>query len=99
MSPEIAQNMIFVMFGTAVFLGVEAIYFAIAKRSSYVRKVNSRLKLMAKAGDQQEVLVQRRRARGLDSHGRYKLPLIWFNSLVLQSGLGIGIWRISLIMI
>jgi len=99
MSPEIAQNMIFIMVGTAVFLGVEAIYFAIAKRSSYVRKVNTRLKLMGKAGDQQEVLVQLRRARGLDAHGRYRLPLIWFNSLVLQSGLSIGIWRITLMMI
>lgn len=99
MSPDVAQNMIFVMIGTAVFLGVEAIYFAIAKRSSYVRKVNSRLRLMDKSGDQQDVLIQLRRARGLDSDGRYKLPLIWFNSLVLQSGLGVGIWRIAMIMV
>lgn len=99
MSPDLAQNMIFIMIGAAVFLGVEAVYFAIAKRSSYVRKVNSRLKLMDRAGDQQEVLVQLRRARGLDAHGRYRLPLIWFNALVLQSGLRVGVWRIALVMV
>ncbi len=99
MSPEIAQNMIFVLFGAAVFLGVEAAYLAIAKRTSYVRKVNSRLKLMGKAGDQHEVLVQLRRDRGLTSEGAYKLPLIWFNRLVLQSGLRVGIWRIAFFMV
>lgn len=98
MSPDLAQNMIFVMIGAAVFLGVEAVYFAISKRSSYVRKVNSRLKLMHKAGDQHEVLVELRRSRGLDSQGRYKLPLIWFNSLVLQSGVRIGISRLLMLM-
>jgi tight adherence protein B len=98
MSPEMAQNMIFVLFGAAVFLGVEAAYLAIAKRTSYMRKVNTRLKLMSNAGDQHEVLVQLRRDRGLTSEGRYKLPLIWFNRLVLQSGLRMGIWRIALFM-
>ncbi len=98
MSPEIAQNMIFVLFGAAVFLGVEAAYLAIAKRTSYVRKVNTRLKLMGQAGDQHEVLVQLRRDRGLTSQGSYRLPLIWFNRLVLQSGLRLGIWRIAFFM-
>lgn len=99
MPPELAQNMIYVMFGAAVFLGVEAIYFAISKRSSYVRKVNTRLKLMGNAADQHEVLVQLRRARGLDADGRYKLPLIWFNSLVVQSGVGMGLSRIAMLMV
>ena len=99
MSPELAQNAIFVLFGAAVFLGVEAAYLAIAKRTSYVRKVNTRLKLMGNAGNQHEVLVQLRRDRGLTSEGRYKLPLIWFNRLVLQSGLRIGIWRIAFLMV
>ena len=76
MSPEIAQNMIFVLFGAAVFLGVEATYLAISKRTSYVRTVNTRLKLMGKSGDQHDVLVQLRRDRriitqadALDSRG------------------------------
>ncbi len=99
MSPELAQNAIFVLFGAAVFLGVEAAYLAIAKRTSYVRKVNTRLKLMGNAGNQHEVLVQLRRDRGLTSEGRYKLPLIWFNRLVLRSGLRVGIWRIAFLMV
>lgn len=99
MSPDLAQNMIFIMVGAAVFLAAEAAYFAIAKRSSYVRKVNSRLKVMSDSADQHDVLVQLRRGRGLDEYGRYKLPLIWFNALVLQSGVGLGIWRIVMLMV
>jgi len=99
MSPELAQNMIYVMFGAAVFLGVEAVWFAVSKRSSYVRKVNTRLKLMGNAADQHDVLVQLRRARGLGADGRYRLPLIWFNSLVVQSGVGMGLSRIAMLMV
>jgi tight adherence protein B len=64
-----------------------------------MRKVNTRLKMMDKSGDQHEVLVQLRRDRGLTSEGSYKLPLIWFNRLVLQSGLRAGIWRIAFFMV
>lgn len=98
MSPELAQNAIYILFGVAVFLGVEAVYLAIAKRSSYVRKVNIRLKLLDSAKDQHEVLVQLRRDRGLTSAGRYRLPVIWFNKLVLQSGLRMGIWKLAAFM-
>lgn len=99
MSPELAQNMVYLLFGAAVFLGVEAAYLAIAKRSSYVKKVNTRLKLMDGDTDQQDVLIQLRRDRGLTSEGRYRLPLIWFNRLLLQSGVRLGIWRIVLMML
>ena len=99
MSPELAQNAIYILFGAAVFLGVEAAYLAIAKRSSYMRKVNARLKLLDGAQDQHEVLVQLRRTRGLTSEGRYRLPIIWFNQLVLQSGLRIGIWKLAALMV
>lgn len=98
MTPDLAQNMIYILFGTAVFLIVEAAYFAIAKRSSYMRKVNTRLKLLDNAADQRDVMVQLRRDRGLTSEGRYKLPLIWFNRLVLQSGVRLGVWRLSVLM-
>ncbi|MHA1165648.1 MAG: type II secretion system F family protein [Alphaproteobacteria bacterium] len=98
MSPELAQNAIYIIFGVAVFLGVEATYMAIAKRSSYVRKVNSRLMLLDTAQDQHDVLVQLRRDRGLTSEGRYRLPIIWFNQLVLQSGLRMGIWKLAGVM-
>ncbi len=98
MSPELIQNAIYILFGVAVFLGVEALYMVIAKRSSYVRKVNTRLKLLDSAQDQHDVLVQLRRDRGLTSEGRYRLPIIWFNQLVLQSGLRMGIWKLAGIM-
>ncbi len=98
MPPDISQNAIFVLFGITVFLLVEAGYLAIAKRSSYVRKVNARLKLLGKDGDQHDVMVQLRRVRGLTDGGRYRLPLIWFNRLVLQSGSGIGLTRLAVLM-
>jgi len=99
MPPDLAQNAIFVLFGVTVFLLVEAGYLAIAKRTSYVRKVNTRLRLLETAGDQHDVLVQLRRARGLTEGGRYRLPLIWFNRLVLQSGSGIGLSRLAGLMV
>ncbi|MFQ5626291.1 MAG: type II secretion system F family protein [Methyloligellaceae bacterium] len=98
MPPDLAQNAILVLFGAAVFLIVEAGYLAIAKRSSYVRRVNTRLKLHGNARDQHEVMVQLRRARGLSEEGRYMLPLIWFNRLVLQSGMGLGMSRLAWLM-
>ena len=98
MPPDLAQNAIFLLFGVTVFLLVEAGYLAISKRTSYVRKVNTRLKLQARSDDQHDVLVQLRRARGLTEGGSYRLPLIWFNRLVLQSGSGIGLARLGVLM-
>lgn len=98
MAPDLAQNVIFVLTGAAVFLMVEAAYLAIAKRSSYVKKVNTRLKLLEGDSDQRDVMVQLRRDRGLTAEGRYKLALIWFNRLVLQSGIRLGIWRLVMLM-
>lgn len=98
MPPDLAQNAIILLFGITVFLLVEAGYLAIARRRSYVRKVNTRLRLLANASDRHDVLVQLRRARGLTGGGRYRLPLIWFNRLVLQSGSGIGLGRMGVLM-
>ena len=98
MPPDLAQNAIFLLFGVTVFLLVEAGYLAISKRTSYVRKVNTRLKLQARSDDQHDVLVQLRRARGLTAGGRYRLPRIWFNRLVLQSGSGIGLARLGVLL-
>ena len=47
--------------------------------------------------DRESVLVQLRRERGLTSGGDYRLPLVSFNQLLLQSGLTIGFTRLILV--
>jgi tight adherence protein B len=51
------------------------------------------------AEDQNDLLLQLRRTRSLTPEGRYRLPVIWFNRLVLQSGVKMGIWRIVSLMV
>ncbi|MEC9369355.1 MAG: type II secretion system F family protein [Pseudomonadota bacterium] len=99
MIPAIPQDMypqiILGLIGIAGFLLVEALCLSIANRASYVRKVNARLQVASKVDDRQELLVQLRRNRSLGADGRFSLPVIWFNRLLLQSGAGIGVWRMA----
>lgn len=92
--PEILPQLMLLCIGIGGFLAVEAVFLSFANRASYLRKVNTRLQMADAIDDRQELLVQLRRNRSLDADGRYALPVIWFNRLVLQSGIGIGVWRI-----
>lgn len=92
--PELIQTAIVVLAGIAVFLTLEAGYLVISKRRSYKGRVNRRLKIFEDAGSQQDVLQILRRERGLTSEGKYRLPLIWFNRLLTQSGLGVSATRL-----
>lgn len=92
--PELVQTSIIALIGIAVFLVLEAAYLVVSNRHSYVSKVNRRLKIFNDAKSQHDVLLILRRERGLSSDGRYRLPLIWFNRLLTQSGLGVGASRL-----
>lgn len=92
--PELIQTAIVVLAGVTVFLVFEAGYLVISKRRSYKGRVNRRLKIFADADSQQDVLQILRRERGLTSEGKYRLPLIWFNRLLTQSGLGVSATRL-----
>ncbi len=89
---------IYLMVGIAVFLAVEVLYVSIARRATYLRQVNARLKLLNDAADSHDVLLELRRRRSLSADGAYVLPVIWFNRLVMQSGTGLGIWKLLMIM-
>ncbi len=95
--PQLIQTAIVVLAGIAVFLTLEAGYLVISKRRSYKGRVNRRLKIFGDVGSQHDVLLTLRRERGLTSEGRYRLPLIWFNRLLLQSGIGVSATRLATI--
>lgn len=94
---ELFQNGIYLLVGIAVFLGVEATYLLISSRSSFVKKVNRRLKIFEDANSQHDVLLLLRRERGLSEEGKYRLPFIWFNRLIMQSGIGVSAARLMAI--
>jgi len=89
---------VYLLFGVAAFLAIEAVALSLTSRFSYTRKVNARLRIAEAAEDQNDLLLQLRRSRSLTAEGRYMVPVIWFNRLVLQSGAKTGIWQIISLM-
>lgn len=77
----------------AAVLAAEAFYLLFHNRSDYRNRVNRRLQISAKDGDREKVLVQLRRERGLSADGDALLSVAWFNNLVTQSGVKVGLWR------
>jgi tight adherence protein B len=87
---------IYLLVGLSVALLFEGVYLLFFTRSSYRKNINRRLRISGETVDQQSVLVQLRRERGLTGSGDYKLPLLNFNQLMLQSGLTIGWTKFTL---
>ncbi len=88
---------IYIFYGFAAvsaILFVEGLYLLFFTKSSYRSRVNRRLALMTDQPDREGILVQLRRERGLTSGGDYRLPLVSFSKLVLQSGLTIGFTKL-----
>ena len=93
---------IWVFYGLAAvsaILFVEGVYLLFFSASSYRSKINRRLALMTNQPDREGMLIQLRRERGLTSGGDFRLPLVAFNRLVLQSGLTIGFTKLILIIL
>jgi tight adherence protein B len=88
---------IYVLVGLSMALLVEGVYLLFFTRSSYRKNINRRLRLSGDTTDQQSVLIQLRRERGLSSSGDYMLALFNLNRLMLQSGLSIGWTKFLLI--
>src|SRR3954468_20444781 len=88
---------IYLLVGLSIALLVEGVYLLFFSRSSYRKNINRRLRIASDTNDQQSVLVQLRRERGLTSRGDYRLPLLNFNQLMVQSGLTIGWTKLALI--
>jgi tight adherence protein B len=89
---ELDESHLFYMFAAAsAVLFVEAIYLLFFSAASYRNRVNRRLRLMQDQVDRESVLIQLRRERGLTGGGDFQLGVTYFNRLILQSGLRIGI--------
>jgi tight adherence protein B len=82
--------LVYLFVGLSIGLLVEGVYLLFFTRSSYRKNINRRLRVGADKADQQSVLIQLRRERGLTGTGEYRLPLINLNQLMVQSGLSIG---------
>lgn len=80
-------------------LFAEGAYLLLFSRASYRTRINRRLALLSEGGDRENILVQLRRERSLTGDGSFKLPIIWLNRLILQSGLSGGIPRLLLLAI
>jgi tight adherence protein B len=88
---------LFYLFAAAtVVLVAEAVYLLGFSAASYRSNVNRRLRLLSSQVDRQAILVQLRRERGLSSTGDFRLPIVYFNRLILQSGLSIGLAKFGI---
>lgn len=82
----------------AVFLALQALFAAWSRRNRSKDEINQRLRVQSDAGNNQAAYVELLRRRGLTSAGRYQLPLVRFNRLVMQSGVSVPIVQILLMM-
>jgi tight adherence protein B len=86
--------LVYALVAASAVLVVEAVYLLFFSSTSYRSKINRRLRVMNNAPDRETILIQLRRERGLTGGGDYRLPLVAFNRLLLQSGLTMGINRL-----
>jgi tight adherence protein B len=91
------SHLVYLFAAAAAVLLVEAVYLLFFSAASYRSRVNRRLRLMGDSIDRQSILVQLRRERGLTGSGDFRLPLVYLNRLILQSGLSIGFAKLSLV--
>jgi tight adherence protein B len=90
---------VYAIYGFAVVSAIlfgEAVYLLFFTATSYRKRINRRLALLDNTPDRQSVLIELRRERGLNSAGDFRLPIVSFNRLIVQSGLSIGVPRIAL---
>jgi tight adherence protein B len=89
--------LIYLLVAVSAGLFVEGIYLLFFAGGSYRKNVNRRLKLLKDQPDRENILVQLRRERGLNSGGGYSIAIESLNRLVMQSGLTIGVYKLLLI--
>jgi tight adherence protein B len=87
---------IYLFAALAAGLFVEGIYLLFFTARSYRKNINRRLRLMENQPDREGMLLQLRRERGLTAGGDYRLPLVAFNRLILQSGLTVGFGKLAI---
>jgi tight adherence protein B len=81
--------------GLGCFLLVEGVYYLLVDTQGRRRDPNRRLRMLASGKTRDEVAVSLRRQRNFTSD---RGPLVWFESLVIQSGIGAGLMRVTFLM-
>jgi len=89
--------LIYLLVAASAGLFVEGIYLLFFAGGSYRKNVNRRLKLLKDQPNRENILLQLRRERGLNSGGGYSIAIESFNRLVMQSGLTFGVSKLLLI--
>jgi tight adherence protein B len=87
--------LIYVLVAASAGLFAEGFYLLCFTGATYRNNVNRRLKLQKNQPDREGILIQLRKERGLTSSGGYSLKSVNLNHLVLQSGLTVGVGRLT----
>jgi tight adherence protein B len=90
----------YAIYGFAVLSAIlfgEGVYLLFFSAASYRNRINRRLSLLNDTVDRQSILVELRRERGLTVGGDFRLPLVSFNRLIVQSGISMGLSRIGIL--
>lgn len=76
---------------------VEAAYLFFARNTAAKSQINRRMKLSKKTeATQHDILLQLRKERGMDEHGRGVLPIKALNRLIIQAGITTGLKKFAL---
>ncbi len=87
-----------VLFAIATFLVAETVLRNWAGQRRKKTQINTRLRVKSKTNDNSAAYVELLKQRGLTDTGDFKLPVIWFNKLVMQSGASVPIYRLLMLM-
>jgi tight adherence protein B len=90
----------YAIYGFAVLSAIlfgEGVYLLFFSAASYRNRINRRLSLLNETVDRQSILVELRRERGLTIGGDFRLPVVSFNRLIVQSGISMGLSRIGIL--
>jgi len=93
-----ARYLAYAVIAIAVIIGSQAGFQYFSGSRSYRRSVNSRLNIIDKSDTRSKSLAELRLKRSLSAEGRYVLPIIWLNRLVMQSGVSMNAKKILMLM-
>lgn len=96
---DVARMLALVLFFSAYFLVLEALFLRVARKLSARTQLNKRLSDPATPSEHLRELLKARNARGLPASGDFPLPAVWINQLLVQSGASWGIKRLPLVFI
>ena len=89
--------LIYIVVALSVIFAVEAMYLIVSRRASYNRSKNDRLAAGRDFIGGEDILVELRRRRGLSTDGKYVLPVLKLNKLIVQSGVKLGMNKLLFI--